>query len=86
MRTILTNAAPLGEFTEVGVHLPGWEAHCLALVKQRRLIKYEACNMPIPPENIQGIREALEKQAYVQYVLGPKGHTHFLMPTARSAT
>ena len=77
MSTTLVKSVPLGDFVELSVLTPGWEARLHALVKQNQPIKFDM----YPQSNIfQNFQDRLQQQGYTVLIPENDRWQHFLMP------
>jgi hypothetical protein len=80
MNTILIKSVPSGDFEEVSIHMPDWQAHFLKLVQQRKPVKYDVYTMPNLSKDI---RDELSKQNYRHLILENDHDKHFLAPASK---
>jgi len=80
MNTVITKSIPPGDFEEISIELPDWEAHLLKLVQEGKPIKYRRCNMPMIPRNI---RAELSRRSYCNHILENDKEQHFLVPKSQ---
>jgi hypothetical protein len=80
MNTILINSIPPGEFEEVSIHMPDWQARLLKLVQGRKPIKYDVDTMPNLSKDIQ---DELGKRSYCHLILESDQDQHFLRPISK---
>ncbi len=80
MSTTLVKSVPLGDFVEISVLTPGWEARLHALVKQNRPIKFD---MYPHPDIFQTFQARIQQQGYSTLVPENDRWQHFLMPNSK---
>jgi len=80
MNTILTKSVPPGEFEEVSIEMPDWQARFIKLAQERNPIKYHVCTMPTLSKDIQ---DELIKQHYCHLILESDHDKHFLTPLSK---
>jgi hypothetical protein len=79
MNTIIIKSVPSGDFHDISIHMPDWQARFLKLVQERKPIKYDVYTMPNLSKDIQ---DELSKQHYCQLVLESDNDQRFLTPTS----
>lgn len=77
MNTILINSVPPGDFEEVSIHMPDWQARFLKLIQERKPVKYDVYRMPTLSNAIQ---DELSRQGYCHLILESDHDKHFLTP------
>lgn len=77
MNTALIKTVPSGDFEEVSIHMPDWQAHFMRLVQEKKRIKFGLYTMPIIPKDI---RDELSRQTYRDLILEHDHWHHFLVP------
>ena len=78
MNTTLTKSVPPGDFEEVSIHMPDWQARFHKLIQDGKLIKYNVHTMPNFSKNIQA---ELSKRSYCLWILESDQDQHFLTPS-----
>jgi len=80
MNTILVKSVPPGDFKEVSIHMPDWQARFLKLVQERKPVKHDVYTMPNLSKEIQG---ELSRQSYCHLILESDNDKHFLTPVSK---
>ena len=80
MNTILIKSVPPGDFEEISIHMPDWQARFLKLIQERKPVKYDVYTMPTLSANVQ---DELSKQHYCHLILENDHDKHFLTPISK---
>jgi len=79
MNAFIIQTPPRGDFEEISICMPDWQARFVELVKQRAKIQYEVYSMPVIP---QGTGDDLGSRGYCDLILDGDTWQHFLIPKA----
>jgi len=74
---ILIKSVPPGDFEQISIQMPDWQARFLKLVQERKPVKYDVYTMPTLSKDIQ---DELSRQSYCHLILQSDHDKHFLTP------
>jgi hypothetical protein len=77
MNTIIIKSVSHGDFEEISIHMPDWQAQFRKLVQEEKPIRYDVYTMPNLAKEIQ---EELSKRGYRHLILDSDKDQHFLAP------
>ncbi len=81
MNHIIIPSVPPGDFEDISVDMPDWQARFLKLVQDEKAIKYDVYTMPNLSKEIQ---DELNKRGYRYLILDSDKNQHFLAPKTKS--
>ena len=81
MNHITIQSVPPGDFEDISIHMPDWQARFLKLIQDRKPIKYDVYTMPNLSKEIQ---DELSKRGYRDFILDSDKDQHFLAPKTKS--
>ena len=80
MNTILTKSVPPGDFEEISIEMPDWQARFLTLIQKEARIKYDVYAMPTLSKEI---KDELSRRSYCDVILESDKDQHFLVPKSK---
>lgn len=81
MNHIIIKTVPPGDFEDISIEMPDWQARFLKLVQDEKHLKYDVYTMPNPSKEIQ---DELSKRGYRDFILDGDKDQHFLAPKTKS--
>ena len=80
MNTIIIKSVPPGDFEDISIDMPDWQARFLKLVQDEKPIKYIVYTMPNLSKEIQ---DELSKRGYRDLILDSYKDQHYLAPRTK---
>jgi len=75
MNHIIIQSVPPGDFEDISIHMPDWQARFLKLIQDEKLIKYNVNRMPNLSKEIE---DELSERGYRDLILDSDKNRHFL--------